>query len=40
MKGKLVYYILVFIMLIINGNRKINNTFNYNVNINNMFRLS
>jgi hypothetical protein len=38
-ESKLVYYILIFIILIINSNYKINNTFNYNININNVFHL-
>jgi hypothetical protein len=32
-----VYYVSIFITLIINNNRKINDTFNYNLNINDMF---
>jgi hypothetical protein len=39
-EGILLYYVLVFITLIINNNRKINNTFNRNININDMFYLS
>jgi hypothetical protein len=34
------HYISVFITPIINGTRKVNNTYNRTVNINDMFRLS
>jgi hypothetical protein len=35
-----VYHVLIFITFIINNNHKINDTFNHNLNINDMFRLS
>jgi hypothetical protein len=38
-EGILLYYVLIFITLIIDSNRKNNDTFNRTININDMFRL-